>query len=44
MFLGSYPAAGPAGPAIRREVESSMRQAGAWLDGLTAEIGPGGIR
>jgi prephenate dehydratase len=43
-FLGSYPAAGAGGPAIRREVESSMRQAGAWLDGLTAEIGPGGIR
>jgi prephenate dehydratase len=37
-FLGSYPAAGPRGPEIRREVESSMREAEAWLDSLTAEI------
>ena len=37
-FLGSYPAAGPAGPAIRREADSSMRQAGQWIDGLRAEI------
>jgi prephenate dehydratase len=37
-FLGSYPAAGPRAPEIRREVESSMREAAAWLDGLTAEI------
>ena len=37
-FLGSYPAAGAAGPAIRREVETSKRQAGAWMDGLRSEI------
>ena len=37
-FLGSYPAAGPAGPAIRREVDSSLRQAGLWIDNLLAEI------
>jgi prephenate dehydratase len=37
-FLGSYPAAGAAGPAIRREVESSKRRAGAWMDGLRTEI------
>jgi prephenate dehydratase len=43
-FLGSYPAAGPAGPAIRREVESSKRQAGMWMDGLTAEIRQGAKR
>jgi prephenate dehydratase len=38
-FLGSYPAAGPAGPAIRREVDSSQRQAGEWAEQLRAEIG-----
>lgn len=37
-FLGSYPAAGPAGPAIRREVGSSQRQAGEWIEQLRAEI------
>ncbi len=40
-FLGSYPAAGPAGPAIRREADTSMRQAGQWVDGLRAEIHSG---
>jgi len=40
-FLGSYPAAGPAGPAIRREAETSWREAGTWIDGLRAEIQPG---
>ena len=37
-FLGSYPAAGPAGPAIRREVDSSQRQAEEWIERLRAEI------
>ncbi|MHB8430374.1 MAG: prephenate dehydratase [Acidimicrobiales bacterium] len=37
-FLGSYPAAGPAGPAIRREVDESRREANAWMDVLIAEI------
>ncbi len=37
-FLGSYPAAGAAGPAIRREVELSWREASAWMDGLIGEI------
>ncbi len=41
-FLGSYPAAGPRGPAIRREVDSSLRQAGQWIDGLHAEINTNG--
>jgi prephenate dehydratase len=41
-FLGSYPAAGPRGPAIRREVDASLRQAGQWIDDLHAEIGAGG--
>jgi prephenate dehydratase len=41
-FLGSYPAAGPAGPAIRIEADSSQREAGDWIDGLRAEIETGG--
>jgi prephenate dehydratase len=41
-FLGSYPAAGPAGPAIRREAEASKRQAGQWIEGLRAEVRSGG--
>ena len=38
-FLGSYPAAGAAGPAIRREVETSKRRAGEWMVALQSEIG-----
>ncbi len=41
-FLGSYPAAGPAGPAIRREVGTAQRQAAEWVDGLRAQVGSGG--
>ena len=37
-FLGSYPAAGAAGPAIRAEVDQARRRAGDWLAGLTTEI------
>jgi len=37
-FLGSYPAAGAAGPAIRREVESSQRQAADWMRALVSEV------
>jgi prephenate dehydratase len=40
-FLGSYPAAGPAGPAIRRQADTSQRQAGEWIDGLQAEVRTG---
>ncbi len=40
-FLGSYPAAGPAGPAIRRRADASQRQAGEWIHGLQAEIQTG---
>ena len=43
-FLGSYPAAGPAGPAIRREVDSSQRQAGRVDRRLRAEISAGPAR
>jgi prephenate dehydratase len=41
-FLGSYPASGAAGVAIRAEVDESRRRAGAWLEGLRAEIAPPG--
>jgi len=37
-FLGSYPAAGPAGPAIRREADTSRREADHWIDELRNEI------
>jgi len=37
-FLGSYPASGAAGPAIRAEVDESRQRAGQWLDGLRAEV------
>jgi prephenate dehydratase len=37
-FLGSYPAAGPTGPALRREAETSWKEADAWVDGLRAEV------
>ncbi len=37
-FLGSYPAAGPRGPAIRREAESSGRRALEWVEQLRSEI------
>lgn len=39
-FLGSYPAAGSAGPAIRREVKAARRQAVDWVERLRAEIRP----
>jgi hypothetical protein len=37
-FLGSYPAAGPAGPEIRREVDNAMRDASSWVEELPAEV------
>jgi prephenate dehydratase len=39
-YLGSYPAAGPAGPAIRREADAAWRQADAWIDGLRVQVRP----
>jgi len=39
-FLGSYPAAGRSGPAIRQEVASARLEAATWLKGLAAEIQP----
>ncbi len=37
-FLGSYPAAGEHGPALRRDVERAWQDASAWLDGLRTQI------
>ncbi len=37
-FLGSYPAAGPAGAETRREVSASEGSASAWIDGLRSQI------
>jgi prephenate dehydratase len=39
-FLGSYPAAGEHGPAIRRDAEASWRMADDWVVGLRAQICP----
>jgi prephenate dehydratase len=39
-FLGSYPAAGPAAPARRREAETSWNEAATWVDNLRGEVGP----
>jgi prephenate dehydratase len=37
-FLGSYPAAGEHGPAVRREAEARWRAASEWVDGLRRSI------
>ena len=37
-FLGSYPAAGAHGPAVRRDAEAAWADADAWLAGLRAQI------
>ena len=37
-FLGSYPAAGAHGPAVRREAEAAWRDADEWLTRLRAQI------
>ncbi|HVE45936.1 MAG TPA: prephenate dehydratase [Acidimicrobiales bacterium] len=38
-FLGSYPAAGEHGPAIRRDMEAGWAAAADWIDELRSEIG-----
>jgi len=43
-FLGSYPAAGPAAPELRREAKTSWAEAGAWVDALRAEVGSADVR
>jgi prephenate dehydratase len=37
-FLGSYPAAGDHGPAIRRDAEASWRAADAWIAALRKQV------
>jgi prephenate dehydratase len=37
-FLGSYPAAGAHGPAVRREAEAAWREADAWLSTQRARL------
>ncbi len=37
-FLGSYPAAGAHGPAVRQEANAAAERAAAWVDGLRADI------
>jgi prephenate dehydratase len=37
-FLGSYPAAGEHGPAIRRDAEASWRAADAWISALRSQV------
>ncbi|HUP86792.1 MAG TPA: prephenate dehydratase [Acidimicrobiales bacterium] len=38
-FLGSYPAAGEAGEAIRREAEANWKAADEWVGGLRGQVG-----
>ena len=38
-FLGSYPAAGEEGPAVRREADAAWRAAQDWLEGLRSQVG-----
>ncbi len=40
-FLGSYPAAGEAGEALRRDAEQSWKDADAWVRDLKAKVGRG---
>ena len=37
-FLGSYPAAGAHGEAVRRDADAAWRAADEWLDGLRSQI------
>ena len=37
-FLGSYPAAGEHGPAVRRDADTAWREADAWLSGVRGRI------
>ena len=39
-FLGSYPAAGEGGEAVREEVQRSWHAAEQWISGLRAQIAP----
>jgi prephenate dehydratase len=37
-FLGSYPAAGDAGPAIRRDAEEAWRSADEWISSVRSQV------
>jgi prephenate dehydratase len=37
-FLGSYPAAGDHGPAVRQQAHAAWREAEAWLDAIRGQI------
>ena len=37
-FLGSYPAAGEHGPAVRRDAEAAWRDADDWIQGLRGQV------
>jgi prephenate dehydratase len=39
-FLGSYPAAGAHGPAVRARLDTAWREADAWVDSFRAQIRP----
>jgi prephenate dehydratase len=39
-FLGSYPAAGDHGPAVRARADTAWREADAWVDALRSQIRP----
>lgn len=39
-YLGSYPAAGERGPALRRDAEEAWRVADAWVTAQKAKLGP----
>ncbi|HVA03004.1 MAG TPA: prephenate dehydratase [Acidimicrobiales bacterium] len=39
-FLGSYPAAGDHGPAVRAQADTAWRQADAWVNALRSQIRP----
>jgi len=38
-FLGSYPAAGERGPAVRREAEAAWKEADTWIASLRGQVG-----
>jgi len=40
-FLGSYPAAGEHGPAVRRDAEAAWRTADGWIKDQKAKLSPG---
>ena len=41
-FLGSYPAAGEHGPAIRRDAEAAWKAAHAWITDIRSQVLPSG--